>query len=365
MKTRIQIPRYSSWTLLLTLLSAGSLSAQAPADQVQPLSQTGSWVLDQEVIYNPSMIRYVRGYVVLTDDNPDRQVVLFREGDMQYLGGFGRIGRGPAEYLSPWLILGNPITAIFCIYDLNLRRISCYDADQVSSDFSRVEPTLTVSLDGSFGIPLNLEARLPQKEFIVTGIFTDETRYMVSDSTGRVTQQSGVIPGIMPRAPINVQQNAALARVATHPLDGRLAFAYRFTDRIGIYSAEGKLIHEIAHPDKSSDPGLVLAYTPSGQPYMAQDNNTRLAYVHVLADDRYIYGLYSGRQRRQGAADFASYLYVFDWKGNRVASHSLNTFVGNCTLTGRAGTMLCLERTEDYRDDFRILKFEIPDPRSG
>ncbi|MDZ7772427.1 MAG: hypothetical protein U5K31_06785 [Balneolaceae bacterium] len=168
------------------------------------------------------MIRYVRGYIVLTDGNPDRQVALSHESDMQYLGGFGRNGRGPAEFLSPWLIMGEPGCPLFCIYDLNLRRISCYDADQVSTDFSRVEPELTVNLDGSFGMPLNLEARLSRKEFIVTGIFADETRYLVSDSTGRVIQRSGAISGVMPRAPVNVQHNAALARVGG-PSAGRPA----------------------------------------------------------------------------------------------------------------------------------------------
>ncbi|MDZ7772428.1 MAG: hypothetical protein U5K31_06790 [Balneolaceae bacterium] len=98
---------------------------------------------------------------------------------------------------------------------------------------------------------------------------------------------------------------------------------------------------------------------------MAQDNNTRLSYVHVMADARFIYGLYSGRQRRQGAADFANHLFIFDWEGRLVSSHPLNTYVGNCTLTGEPGTVLCLERPADPQDDFRILKLQVPEPRDG
>ncbi|MDZ7773757.1 MAG: BF3164 family lipoprotein [Balneolaceae bacterium] len=355
--------------IILTALftTGGSLTAQPSPQPTEPIALQYEWKLDREVLYNPSKIKYVKGYIVLTNGNPDHQIAILRESDRQYLGGFGRHGRGPSEFLSPYLILSEPDNPLFCVYDLNLRRISCYNVEQTVGDFSRPQPELSVTLDGDFGMPINLEARMDQREFIVTGIFSDETRYVISDSTGKVVQRAGTIPTILRNAPINVQHNAALARVASHPGNGRLVFAYRFMDRISIYSAEGELLHDVNAPDPEAEPGVMLAYTDSGQPYMAQDNETRMSYTNVMADEQHIYALYSGRKRKEGTATYAGHLYVYDWNGKLVSRKRFDTFVESCALTDEPGDLLCVVASSDAEEDFRILKYHVSegDRRNG
>lgn len=365
MKTSLHFIRFLLVGMVTLSATSELITAQPALPPVEPISPLYEWELDREVMYNPSKIKYVKGYVILTDGNPDHQIAVLNESDRQYLGGFGRHGKGPSEFLSPYLILSEPDHPRFCVYDLNMRRISCYDVEQTVSDFSRPEPELMVTLDGSFGMPINLEARMDRKEFIVTGIFPEETRYIVSDSTGKVIKRAGTIPTILRNAPVNVQHNAALARVAIHPRDGRVAFAYRFMDRIAIYSAEGKLLYEINGPDPKGEPGVILAYTASGQPYMAQDNETRMSYINVMADDRHIYALYSGRQRKEGAATYAGHLYIYDWEGNPVSRKRFDTFVESCTLTDEPGAMLCVMGSPDAEEGFRILKYKVLDHYDG
>lgn len=357
-----KLTRIAAGPVLLAILfaAAGPATAQQNTTPAEPVTLQYEWTLDQEVVYNPSKISYVKGYIILTDGNPDHQIAVFRETDRQFLGGFGRQGRGPSEFLSPYLLLSKPDDPLFCVYDLNMRRISCYDVDRTVTDFTRPEPELMVTLDGNFGMPINLDARISRREFIVTGIFSDETRYIIADSTGKVIQRAGTIPDIMDNVPINVQHNAALTRVAAHPVNGRLALAYRFRNRISIYSPEGELIRDIDHPPlQDGDPGLILAHTPSGQPYMAQGNDTRMYYINIMADDKRIYALYSGRQRKEGAATYAQYLYIYNWDGDLLSYKRFDTFVESCTLTEEPDVILCVKGSPDVEEDFTIRKYHL------
>lgn len=365
MKTSLQVIRFLLAGLVTLIAMSEIITAQPIPPPVETIYPLYEWKLDREVLYNPSKIKYVKGYVILTDGNPDHQIAVLKESDRQYLGGFGRHGKGPSEFLSPYLILSEPNHPHFCVYDLNIRRISCYDVEQTISDFSRPKPELMVTLDGNFGMPINLEARMERKEFIVTGIFSEDIRYIVSDSTGKVIKRAGTIPTILRNAPVNVQHNAALARIALHPRDGSLAFAYRFMDRIAIYSADGELLHEINGPNPKAESGVILAQTASGQPYMAQDNETRMSYINVMADEQHIYALYSGRQRKEGAATYAGYLYMYDWGGNLVIRKRFDTFVESCTLTDEPGAMLCVMGSPDVEKEFRILKYNVLDQHDG
>ncbi|MNY63372.1 hypothetical protein D3C86_2003170 [compost metagenome] len=56
-----------------------------------------------------------------------------------------------------------------------------------------------------------------------------------------------------------------------------------------------------------------------------RNENTRFAFLNGVANDQYIYLLYSGKKEKDGNQNEGSYIYVYDWNGEPVTKLKLNT----------------------------------------
>lgn len=232
------------------------------AQQLQP---THIWKLEDTILYNPSKIEISGDYLIVSDAFKKGQIVIFNRKYREYIQRMARAGRGPSEFLHIWNMMGTENASVFCIADMNLRKVTCFDILKViKQDKEDIKPVSITLLDKSFGIPINVNGWPEEDRFILGGIFPDESRLLVVDKDGTIQNKVGSIfklPQLKQKFPLNVLHNAYVANIAVGP-NGKVALASRLSNIIELYTTDGKLLKMIKGPGEFFKPNIKLSFTP-------------------------------------------------------------------------------------------------------
>lgn len=313
--------------------------------------------------YNPSRIVAIGEYLIIIDDANDDQVLVFDIKSHKFINAIGKIGRGPGEFLDPWNIFISKTESQekFCIYGLRLRKISCFDLENVVKKSSHL-PLYSVMLGKEIGMPLRINGMPTAKEFIITGIFPESYRFLLADSSGNVTRRSDKVDHQKEKEPLNVFQHAYTV-VPVSNLEGtKIALGYFYSNLIEIYSSgDGTMLTSIRGIGDHDfyKPLFSTRKTPYGLT-MAQGGDTRLAYIDINAGENYIYALYSGRRRKDKGSGQSNIVHVVSWDGELKSVLHLDTDVRDCDVSSLNGRkkLFCINNS---RVNPSILTYEIAD----
>ncbi|NGP88722.1 BF3164 family lipoprotein [Fodinibius halophilus] len=353
MKNVKSVVSYVSLVVLL-MIPVSTLFAQDFSEIDITTSEV--WEQGEDPLYNPAKILSVGDYVVIVDKVADKKVRIYDPESKQLVKAFGKQGKGPNEYLSIWnLFAVKDGSQQFCIYDIQLRRVTCYDLDAVANS-SSYSPSYTQMLSADAGLPLRITGWPQKREFITTGIFKKGHRFITIDSTGSVAAKSDEFEYEESDTPLSVIQHAYTVLPTTNGDGTKVAFAYFYTNKLDIYSVSGKK-NATVRPSGDFFPPLFSVCQTSQGTSMAQDGDTRLAYIDVSTTADHIYALYSGRKRSHKRTDSSDTIHVFDWNGNRDTKIHLDREVTDCTATAGGENLLCLEKTAEGVD---IIQYSLP-----
>lgn len=321
------------------------------------LQTSAIWENNGWFIYDPTVISLIDNYLIVIDRAGENQILVFDRQSQKLISAIGREGRGPGEYLTAWnLMVSEEKDRRFCIYDLQLRRISCYELDEIAHK-SNLKPAFSLTLSGQTGIPLYVNSMPKSNEFIVTGLFSDQYRFITVDSSGNIYNQSDHIPHIRENEPVNVFQHAYIALPVSNRNGTKIAFAYFYTDVIEIYSTDGDFLYRGKLPTEHYKPYFSVRQTPAG-PTMAQGSDARIAYIDIKTGNNHIFALYSGRARKERYNSQSNTIHVLDWKGQLKAIFHLDKYVESCTITPEEKKLYCLYT---LREEPEIIEYELPE----
>lgn len=291
--------------------------------------------ISNEVFNLPNDLEVVGPYLVLLDQSVSPALHLIDKNEHKYIKSFGQKGEGPGEFLTPLSIqLRNFKEDEIWIYDGSLFRFSSFKLVQ-KQDNVLFKPENIIYLDSDIGPPLNV-SWLNKALIISTGMYS-QGRVAYFDLNGSVLKTVGNLPSlshkrsIIPffnrtrKVPISVLQHAYQSHIQKKPDQSLFVIAARHADRLEIYNQNGEKIHMIVG-HKNFEPNIEVRNV-DGHPVLASGEDFRFGYIDLATTNKYIFGLYSGRIRAEGNANFGTYIHVFDWDGNLKKMFELDEYL--------------------------------------
>jgi TolB-like 6-blade propeller-like len=331
-----------AWLLLPVLLGAGCrdripdsrgeavLTPRIALPAVLPLA--GRILTESDSLGLPRQLAVTTAGLVVLDAAGDPAVRVFSERNGSLIASGGRRGAGPGEFEGAWSVDPGRGQRDFWIYDLGLSRLthlqlvarsgSAGDAPHLASlapgaipaapppDSLAVLSTLNISVDGTVFDPAWVGRRLVGVGFFRSG------RLAYFQADGRLLRFAGRLPPAPAGLPRSVWTEAFQSMLQPAPGGDLLAVAARYTDRIDVYTSTGTLVAHAARPYGFDPPVAVSKLSPT--PALATGPDLRFGYVGLAVTRNRIYGLFSGRRRRDapGRANFGELVNVFDWQGH-------------------------------------------------
>lgn len=243
----------------------------------------------------------------------------------------------------------------FCVFDIQLRKISCFDLNRVISD-GNIKPDFTVNLGSQSGIPLRLNGLPDANGFIITGIFPEPYRFLIADRTGSIVKKSGLIPHQKGSEPINVFQHAYTVYPLSNLGGDKIAFGYKYTNIFEIYSLSGELLMRTHVGDEALEPFFKTRQTSQG-PTMALGPDTLNGFTHITAGRSNIFALYSGHNFYTPRSGQANTILIYNWNGQHKATLKLGKFVRQCAVTLNEEKLYCVDQTSLEPS---IIEYKIP-----
>lgn len=183
--------------------------------------------------------------------------------------------------------------------------------------------------------------------FAACAYSVDNCRFIRFNQNCKITDRIGSLPSPMPEWPakdtgsyFKTNAMAYSANMKKQPHGSKLVVAYTTSDRLEIYN-NNKLEKIVRGPD-FFDP--VYSFKDSGfdQNVPLINKETNFAHMQVIATDKYIYTLYSGKRSYNTCG---SRILMFDWNGNAIKS--LNLKKNFCTIavseSGKGSTLYTID----------------------
>ena len=273
---------------------------------------------------------------VVKQDGKDLLFVL----NLQDGSGFSafRKGRGPGEFIEPTQIdmRGDSLY----VYDINQGVWSRVLAGSLRSEGPQVFDTLrsfrTAEMKGDDFLYVPTDAKSAGRGYVALAV--SPYWYCMVDWAGDKVG-GGIayldleeLSGFYARELVAFYRNSA---TVVSPDNTKVACAVYSGSAISFASVEGtdlvekkRLVFEAPR---------VLPVRREGYPLIQIDQECIRGFVKLFADDRYVYGLYSGKLRsdKSGPAFECQHVLVFDWEGRPVRRYLLeNTVCGICVEKG-------------------------------
>lgn len=289
-------------------------------------------------------IESIGPYILVLDGSSDPVLHLIESNnEFKYLKGVGNVGRGPGEFLTPKSI--HKKNKDICVYDSTLLRITCYSLDQLF-DGNLSQPLELFQIEQEMGFPMYLSL-LTDTLFVSTGIFFERNRiayYNLYASSASFSKIIGELPSQNRQSrqvPTTVLQNAYQSHIKVKPDGSLIVTATRHSDQLEVYKSDGNLLYKIIGETDFS-PNYEVQFV-NGSPVMASDENFRFGYIDLAVSNDYIFGLYSGRVRGDGNANFGTFIHCFDWEGNFIKSFSFEEYLFSINLNDEGSVIFGLE----------------------
>lgn len=339
----VRRPALPVWFLVSALLTgmigcrdrapAGENAVLAPRITLPaPRLLRGRILTESDSLGLPRQIAVTPAGLVVLDAAGDPAIRVFSERNGSLLASTGRRGAGPGEFEGAWSVDPGHGHRDFWVYDLDLGRLThlklvprprpvadaARTASIVGSTPSGASPPDSLALLGTINLVVNGTVFDPTwvgRRIVGVGFFPTG-RLATFRRDGRFLYFAGRLPPAPPGLPRAVWSEAFQSMLQPAPGGRLLAVAARYADRIDVYAADGSLIVHAARPYDFDPPVAVSALSPT--PALATGPDLRFAYVGLAVTQHRIYGLFSGRRRRDapGRANFGQRVNVFDWQGH-------------------------------------------------
>lgn len=236
----------------------------------------------------------------------------------------GRKGEGPGEFRGAAAIdlaIGTPEEV--WVFDAGTQRLTRVDLSAIDSggDWARE----FVNLRGSAQVLSPV--RTASGEVLAVGFFP-EARFGVFDQTGRQVDTRGKLPEWSEPIPPAVLQQAFRGKIRPDPAHQRFAMGARHAGRLEVFDASGQRLARAEVPI-DFEPRFTVNTHEDRPPSMGSGDDLRFGYVDIATTGSHIYGLFSGRVRREypNSANYAREVHVFDWDGRLEAVMNLDADV--------------------------------------
>ncbi len=274
----------------------------------------GTVLINKDSLYQPLLIEYIQGKLFVYDMMDEVPISIYDPNSGQKLDSFGGRGRGPGEMRDISNIsFHNDSLYLFDPMNFTLLKYPISDVSSLPTQF-KIEPK---------GLTLQYQ-KLSDTKFIASG-FLGDIMLGVYDQQGAFINGFGVLKGDT-LEPVTVRQHLYRKKVVTNPVENKIAIAYHYTDLIEIYDYDERLIRSVFGPIQ--EPPI---YDIENERFTKNDD-TRINYISLKSDGKYIYALYSNRLMSEPANNSADLLHVFDWEGNVIRIVRFNERLFDITI---------------------------------
>lgn len=300
------------WIPLCVFLTAAGCSGES--EDVGSETRLSAEVLyDRDDFGEPSDIAVLGPHLVVLDRLGPAPVLVLRAEDGSVARTFGRKGRGPGEFNTVSSILpANGSDSRFWVFDFNQRRLT--EVDLAREPAAAPSSVRVVGLS-STGKILSGPAWVSDTLLLSPGIFDDAGRLARVNARGELLGFAGPSPPGAETVPMRVRQHAYQSVTSFNPRRGLLAVGTRHADRIEVYRPDGSLVRQW-NGAGGFEPLYTVA-TFAGTPTFAGSDEMVHGYVDVATTEKHVYGLFSGRTRKEhgGRSSYGEQVHVFDWDG--------------------------------------------------
>lgn len=320
-----------------------------------PPRLTGEVIASGEYLDSPRRLVVVGDRLVVLDRSAP-QVHVFGLPAGTHLGSFGQEGEGPGEYRSARDVQRDHTDPrAFWVYDLSLLRMTRMRFGDAPL------PAMTGIQNLHAGGGLYLQPTwLTDSTLVVPGIYPQhpQGRLILTNRDGAFLRTIGETPRHPGAAsiPHTVLQHAYEGPVTVRPDRSRFALATRQADRLEIYGSDGALAAQVV-----GSTGFLPEFetrTRAEGVSMATGDDLRVGYVDLASTGEHIFGLFSGRTRREAGAEtfFGDEVHVWDWDGNFVQRLKLDGFALTMAVDGDARSLYAVRHDPEPV----IVRYAIP-----
>lgn len=296
----------------------------------EPL-RTARIIGDSETFGRISDVAPLGPWIVVLDQRADNQVMVIDRARGVVLRTMGRYGRGPGEFVSANALAPADDSAAVWVYDFQGARATLLDLAARSA----VRPR-TVAMPPGLFQPTWLGDTI-----VSNGLYAREILrfFTVKNGEARVARGVGVspFPDVTPDIAVHLNRNA----LTFDPAHRRLAVAFLYVSRLHFYDRTGQQTRAVAGPTEVTPKYRVVPDPREKIARFLREAETRFAYLDVVATDRHVYALFSGRSRGEfeEQAAFGNTLHVFDWDGQFAGAWTLDQDVRGLAIDPRTATL--------------------------
>ncbi len=310
-------------------LDVPSGDPEAPRDTVRASGQMGESMSWRRV----TMLRVVDDQLLVGDQWASPLVHVFERKSRDYLGGFGRSGRGPGEVLdASWITRAAGEGARVWVFDSGNRKFVEFErSPRGTYDWSR---------------EVRLESPLPpaqpvwtEKGILTNGFFPSFT-LMELDRSGSPTRRIAVSPPSLSarmediRGAMSFNRN----RMAISPSGNRVVLVYQSNSRLDFLNASGELTHSREGPVPIRRSFYYAAGEPQGRAFRWNPEENEWAYVGVDVTEELIFALFCGKGCPEDSP-FPNMIHVFGWSGGFRGAFALDRSVATISVSEDGGDL--------------------------
>lgn len=314
---------------------------------------SGELLALNKTLGNPYQVLVVDSFLMLYDSDNEHIGSFFNAYTGEFLQRFGKIGRGPEEFLMPVEISFDKKNETLNIFERSAGRLT-HLKNLFNKECGNV-PQDRVSFTNNQGYT-GFVRRIGDSAYVASGEF--ENRFAVFDSNGEIfktTQDYPIYEGV------NISDNllyiAYQNMLEVNSTNNHFAAASIYCDNIEFFKFE------------ENDLTLIKRYGFIMPEFVDMSNNdskmlqpsesNKMGFLDISSDENYIYCLYSGRSINDYGTRSQAFkgedIFVFDWKGNPITRYKLNEEIVKFTVDSRSKIIYAIAHTPEPV----ILKFQL------
>lgn len=354
--------KYFSWGIWVALISMSCTSQSI--DQVPPTKlfenkielEGKPLLLASDSLYAPLYLAAVDSFLIVHGRFPkNNETYLFKilnRNTGKILNSFGRVGRGPDEFFYPSFLSRVPDESrTIGIYNPRLFSFIELSIDSILTQAGQ----LTITSYKEFDVSYSKLIKMNQSLFVGTGYFSDG-RYALTDTSRQFFRVSGNYPfEEMLTATKQALDMAFQSQLRRHPDQPLLVSATTSSANLEILKLKDHKLDVIAQVN--SYPPVFENTSLNNSISISYNPESRWGYQDITVTEKYIYALYSGKEKAEDRFYFGDQVLVFNWKGKPIVQFNLDNEVSNITVDASDQTLYAL--TRDDKEETLIMTFQI------
>lgn len=296
-------------------------------------------------IYQPNVLQIVEDRLFISEQSGTPSFHILKiglNGELEYVRGEGREGRGPGEFSRLMEIID--ADSLIYIYDGGQFKLAGYDLQ--GNRLPEIEESLQTE-----GLPNSMFA-VSEDRIVASGTFF-HNRFQIFSMEGEPQGGYGELIELDEEFPPSANGIAWLSRAAIHTDDESLYLFSHFANYIEKYSLEGDLIKQV-QGSKFPVPKVRL---DNGHPI---DDGGIIAYLKADSNRDFIYALYSGAPRTRTSEEspnplFSNKIHKFDRDLNFIEAYELDHKTLSFTVDDEDGIYTTMTTEDGVEIRYTVL----------